>query len=362
MPTYNPTLSTIAQEASTSSPTVRSKGRIPVRVVDVILDQTHPDYQNSNDIGAIKYRALNRDNEEDTSENLPTAWPIQGTYKVYPLKNEIVFLESAPGPDQQIGNKTYYTHPINIWNNPHHNAFPDLRVYDGELDLGENFIEDGNIVPRTPRDGDILFEGRRGQSIRFTGNGTNTLITSGQTPSGSAQVTVTENINSDPSSIYMVNGRVPLSAASSIYDSYTSYIPSSPSSYTGNQVMINSGRLVFNSRTDHILLSSNLTISFNAVRGFNFDTPTNFVVGAGTSIRLGSATADHPLLKGDDTVDVLMELFDTLLNLTVGLVQGASQPNTTMPTVIEQGSATTYVLTNLKTRLEGLKSRKTYTD
>lgn len=362
MPTYNPTLNTVLQLAPSAINVTPSRARIPVRVVDVILTTTHPLYEDSNDIGAIKYRQLNRDYDEESIENLPTAWPIEGTYRKYPLKNEIVYIETAPGPDNQTGTKTYYSQLINIWNNPHHNAFPDLNLYDGELDLGENFIEESFIIPRTPRDGDIVIEGRRGQSIRFTGNGTNTVITSGQSPSGSAQVTVDENINSDPASIYMVTGRVPLSAASTNYDSYTSYIPSSPNSYSGNQIVLSSGRLVLNSRADHIMLSSNLTISFNAIRGFNFDTPTNFVVGAGTSIRFGSATANHPLLKGDDTVEVLMELFDTLLTLTRSLVQGASQPNTTMPTVIEQGSATTYVLTNLKTRLEGLKSRKTYTD
>lgn len=362
MPTYNPTLNTIAQQGSTPSNTPRIRERIPVRVVDVILSTEHPAYGDSNDIGAIKYRQLNRDLDEESQDTLPTAWPIEGTYRKYPVKNEIVYLEVAPGPDHERGTKAYYSHPINIWNNPHHNAFPDLGIYDGELDLGDDFVEDGKIVPRAPRDGDVIIEGRRGQSIRLTGNGNSLLLTTGQSASGSSQVTVNENIDTDPSSLYMTIGRVPLTAASSDYNSYTDYIPESPSTYNGNQVVLSSGRLVFNSKSDHILLSSNLTIGFNAIRGFNFDTPTNFVVGAGTSIRLGSKNANHPVLKGDDTVEVLTELFETLLKLTESLVQGASQPNTIMPTVIEQGSATTYVLVNLKTRLEALKSRKTYTD
>lgn len=361
MPTYNYNLNTVAQ-SNAQGTSVSTRERIPVRVVDIILDDNHPEYEDSNDIGVVKYRAINRDYDEERKEDLPKAYPLNTTYRIYPIKNEIVLIETAPGPDNEREVKAYYSQIVGIWDNPHHNAFPDLDIYDGELDLGENFIEDGNIRPRTPSAGDVLIEGRRGQSIRFTGTGRNTIITSGQTPSGSSQITVNENINSDPASIYMTSGRVPLSAASSDYSSYTDYIPSSPGTYSGNQIVLNSGRLVFNSRADHILLSSNLTISFNALKGFNFDTPTNFVVGAGTSIRLGSKNANHPVLKGDDTVKVLTELFETLLKLTESLVQGASQPNTIMPTVIEQGSATTYVLVNLKTRLEALKSRKTYTD
>lgn len=363
MPTYNPIPLTSFSKGPASSPlSSKGKRRTAVRVVDVILTPDSPYYSDSNDIGAIKYRPLTSTVNEESPENLPIAWPLEGTFRKYPLKNEIVFLETAPGPDEQIGSKTYYSQLINIWNNPHHNAFPDLEIYDGELNLGDNFIEERYILPKTPKDGDVIIEGRRGQSIRFTGNGTNTIITSGQSASTTTDVTVNENINSDPASIYMVTGRVPLSAASSNYDSYTDYIPSTPSSYQGNQIVLSSDRLVFNSRTDHIMLSSNLTVGFNAIRGFNFDTPTNFIVDAGTSIRFGSATADHPLLKGDDTVKVLEELIDTLINLMEGLVQGASQPIGPMPTIIEQGSATTFVLANLKTRLEGLKSTKTYTD
>jgi len=361
MPSYNYNLNTVAQ-SNAQGTLVSTRERTPVRVVDIILNDKHPEYEDSNDIGAIKYRAINKDYDEERTEDLPKAYPLNTTYRVYPIKNEIVLIEIAPGPDNEREVKAYYSQIVGIWDNPHHNAFPDLNIYDGELDLGEGFVEDGNIRPRTPSAGDVLIEGRRGQSIRFTGTGRNTLITNGQIVSGSTVPTIRESINGDPASIYMIAGRAPLSAASSDYSSYTSYIPTSPGSYSGNQIILNSGRLVFNSRTDHMMLSSNLTISFNAIRGFNFDTPRNFVVNTGTSIRLGSATADHPLLKGDDTVEVLTELLDTLLNLMEGLVQGASQPAGPMPTVIEQGSAATFVLVNLKTRLEGLKSTKAYTE
>lgn len=360
MPAYNYNLANLPEQNGETRSTGGTRDRIPVRVVDVILSEDHPEYQDSNDIGAIKYRQLRKDIDEESKEELPTAWPIETTYRKYPVKNEIVYIENAPGPDHERGTKEYYSQVIGIWDNPHHNAFPDINIYDGELDLGENFIEDGRILPRTPKDGDILIEGRRGQSIRLTGNGNGLFFTNGQSPSGSNQITVSEHINADPSSLYMTVGSVPLSAASEDYSSYKSYIPDSPSTFRGSQAVLSSGRLVLNSKTDHILLSSNLTISFNALKGFNFDTPTNFVVGAGTVIRLGSKDADHPVLKGDDTVEVLTELFETLLKLTESLVQGASQPNTIMPTVIEQGSATTFVLANLKTRLEQLKSRKTF--
>ena len=40
------------------------------------------------------------------------------------------------------------------------------------------------------------------------------------------------------------------------------YIPQSPNTYQGNQVIINSDRLLFNAKTDSILLFSDQAIGF----------------------------------------------------------------------------------------------------
>ena len=93
------------------------------------------------------------------------------------------------------------------------------------------------------------------------------------------------------------------------------FVPENPKTYQGNQVIINSGRLLFNSKSDHILLSSQRTISFEAIKGFNFDTPANFVIDVGTHIKLGSKDATEPLVKGETLRKDLLDLTKSLLNL-----------------------------------------------
>ena len=53
------------------------------------------------------------------------------------------------------------------------------------------------------------------------------------------------------------------------------YIPEAPGTYQGNQVIINSDRLLFNAKTDSILLFSDKAIGFSTNGSFHFDTSPN---------------------------------------------------------------------------------------
>ena len=50
------------------------------------------------------------------------------------------------------------------------------------------------------------------------------------------------------------------------------FIPESPNTYQGNQVIINSDRLVFNAKEDAILLYSDKAIGFSTNGNFHLDT------------------------------------------------------------------------------------------
>ena len=143
---------------------------------------------------------------------------------------------------------------ISLWNHPHHNAYPNpitknlpnyqqndyqqteagsvRRVTDGSTDIKFNspinpsqatFIERTNIHPLLPFAGDVIYQGRWGNSIRFgstakpiVGEAINdwsevgengsplTIIRNGQNPNEGDEgwVPITENINDDLSSIY----------------------------------------------------------------------------------------------------------------------------------------------------------------
>tara|TARA_R110000744_G_scaffold328479_1_gene434098 strand:+ start:502 stop:978 length:477 start_codon:yes stop_codon:yes gene_type:complete len=50
------------------------------------------------------------------------------------------------------------------------------------------------------------------------------------------------------------------------------FIPESPNTYQGNQVLVNSDRLVFNAKEDAILSYANKSIGFSTNGNFHFDT------------------------------------------------------------------------------------------
>ena len=76
-----------------------------------------------------------------------------------------------------------------------------------------------------------------------------------------------------------------------------SYVPEQPHIYQGKQVIINSDRLLFNAKTDSILLFSDKAIGFSTNGSFHFDTGgldgNKFVVNA-TDIYFGLDADKYP--------------------------------------------------------------------
>lgn len=374
-----------------------------VRVLSIVLDETHPRFQELgewNGLGIVEY--------EDVinplpSPSLPTARPLTGNFKNLPLINEIVYIIGLPNTDiaSISSNSTeYYINIVSLWNHPHHNAFPTTpnslpptqqkdyiqtqagnvrRVTDQstEIFLGKTFFERSNIHPLLPFEGDMLYEGRWGNSIRIgstvadTPNNWSTvgingdpilIIRNGQgVQTDEGWLPTVEDINNDDSSIYATSTqKIPLKASSTLYDSYKT-APIAPDQYAGKQVILNSGRLIFNTTQDHLLLSSAQTIGFNAVKGFNFDTKANFVVGA-PLIKLGSKNATEPLLLGNKTVTLLNQL---LINLeafmTICSTLVSTPPGTPLgPLNIVAGQMST-ILNGLQQNLNEIKSKNNYT-
>ena len=111
----------------------------------------------------------------------------------------------------------------------------------------------------------------------------------------------------------MTNGqKIPIEVVNDIFDSHTQP-PIKPKEYTGNQAILNSGRLVFNAKTDSILLSAEKSIGLSSNSSLNFNT-NNYIVDAG-NIRLGSKNATEPLVKGETLYKNLTQIVNALTTL-----------------------------------------------
>ena len=350
---------------------------IPARVIDVILDETHPDFEifgGWNSIGIIKYELINFPEREQITKKI--AKPLLANIKTFPLKNEIVFLIRLPDTNS-LNNLTdneiyYYLNIVSLWNHPHHNAFPNplnsntisesqrkdyksiedgnvRRVTDKSTDInlnssndsGGKFKEKTNIHPILPFTGDNIFEGRFGNSIRLgstiksksqyqnawstSGNEGDPIIIirNGQPANSSDEgwLPIVENINSDLSSIYFTSTqKLPINVSSLNYTGIRSeYAPTFPQSYNFPQIILNSGRLLFNSATDSILLSSKKVISLSAIEDIGLSSRGNINLST-KGVRLGGVEANESLIMGDSFIKQFNVLLDSLSLLCDALV------------------------------------------
>lgn len=337
-----------------------SVGIFSYRVKSIILDDTHPRFKEFgewNSIGTIFVVSV-LDDSPSTILNifdLAPAFPLFPNIKHYPLLEEIVSIVqlSDAGSQADLTNTAkYYLPPINIWNSQIHNALPSpseikeqmknsdaqdyiaaesgslRRIVDSSTDivLGTTFNEPNviNNQPLLPFEGDIIYEGRFGNSIRLGStvknsnntsiqynpwsnfgksgdpililrNGQGTLSVDYSQPSSSWVPTV-EDINLDKSSIYLTSTQqINLKPSSYFKTSYSrSTPPSPPNRYEGSQILLNSGRIFFNTKNDSIILTSADSVGVNANTSINFEAQNEIELTA-PKVYLGSANGTEDL-------------------------------------------------------------------
>jgi len=259
-------------------------------------------------IGTIFWEYVNNPISGSGFNQNQYAIPIFPNIKNYPLINEIIYIAQLPNPNISLNlstNSYYYFPPLNMWNSQIHNAMPGFdndplnnlnqqvdyqesfqgavrKIEDNssEIYLGKTFSERIETHPLLPYEGDIIYEGRWGNSIRFGSTVKNpyiknnwsdvgnegdplTIIRNGQTNYITDPWHMeTEDINGDMSSIYLTSTqKLPLFISSVNKFAFAkSTAPTIPTQYTSNQIILNSGRIVLNAKTDSIILSANKQI------------------------------------------------------------------------------------------------------
>ena len=362
-----------------------SKNRtVFARVVNVILESNDPSL-----IGSINYRVIESATSEESPSRLPIAYPSLGPVKKLPLKGEIVVLESLPdsnASNSPSSKKVYYTRVVDIWNHPHYNGCPDEFQSSTDEPLGPGVPELTTVNPLLPFQGDTLIEGRQGQSIRFTGfktevpSGINInefvddenngkpliIISNGQISTDNGFDHIVEDVNEDSTSIYLTSDHViPLEAASNKRDSYDTTktdVPQDFSTYRGNQLIANSGRIVLNSKQDSILLSATSTVGLNG-QSINLD-GESYISLDSPEIYLGKSAIQKqdPVLLGNETVKLLKDLVDSLRTFFTDLTTATTVSGEPIPKLLETVPSISKKLTKIEGRLESLKSRKVWVE
>jgi len=260
MANFNPTYTQQLQSQTPSSQGSLQFNYLIARVTHVVQGPVYvgtnipdPYYNSPSDLGNITFQMLpGLQDRTLTSAGNQIARPMNFGIKQYPIEGEIVLL--FPGPSRDMNEDRdrrdiFYTYAYNIWGLANHNAFPDLgdygayigainRTYEDSADtnqpvntsatgslnmpLGPNFVEKSNIKALRQFTGDVTMEGRWGNSIRLSStnpipanqnpwskNSTPgnpiTIIRNGQgkTSDSLPWIPTVENINTDPSSIYL---------------------------------------------------------------------------------------------------------------------------------------------------------------
>jgi hypothetical protein len=374
----------------------------PAEVIEVYLDKNDEDFPEVDDkpdwskYGWITARMMYSSENVDSIEEIR---PLDTNIKEYPLPGEVVIVVDY------FGDK-YYTQKLNIHNSVNINSHPGLSKWSKDQPIDNytitDFENDSKIRQLEVNEGDITFNGRFGQSIRFGSNvkevikddkttdvntrkqkSPNIIIRAGQADPAYESVPdeqmaefgidgrwkldhpdnegrpVKENINLDKSSIWVTTDQVVPLKPSVIgrYDLHR------PEKFEGNQIILNSDRLVFNTKLEDINFYSKRSVNIIAedrivLEGHGTSNPNFGIFIGGADVK--SKARLQPILAGDQ----MMKLFKTLIDklMVFSLKQSFAQSSFAGKLVYlgkmnDPASELYGALSDLSTRMEEPKSR-----
>jgi hypothetical protein len=338
----------------------------------------------SDGIGTIFY--LDYNNSKDTILNevnlssCSVAKPYYANLQDYPLVGELVTLVDAPSPASQIAlniTQKYYTGVINVWNNNQQNSLSNDS-------LGATFSENADIRKLLSFEGDRIYQGRKGNGIRFgstvkmtpmlnewsnTGNNGDpiTILVNGYITADQKQITPNiEEINKELSSIYLTSTqRIPLIPDRNINLNPITNPKIVSSYFGGSQLLFNSDRLILNSKKDEVMIfaktnveiNTNNVINLNAGERNHLNSPRNFI---GT--KSDGTLPDEPLLLGTQTINLLTDVLEAISNFGSEVSSVISAPaGSPLMDLNASGNKLSNTINNLMGKLNKIISKQNYT-
>ena len=218
------------------------------KVVSTVLNETHPKFSELGgyrSIGVVEYAI---DTEREGVVGI--AHPLNRSMRKYPIVGEFVLIINPQGVSRgplQTTATSFYIGLIDVWNTVNHNSFPFDQETMGNISystaetgftnptsvapptysFGATFEESSKVRPLQAFEGDVIIEGRWGNTIRLsstivdvkTKKGVNnwslsnvqngspiTILRNGQSPVQPKEYKqVVEDINEDLSSLYLTS-------------------------------------------------------------------------------------------------------------------------------------------------------------
>ena len=355
-------------------------GGIYGRVIDIIMDANHPDYKTkgaSSALYGVFFREITRPYDETRDFKPDFAYCQTDSLSRIPLLGEIVKIEPQPNPDRDISSRStrlHWTKVVNMWNHPNHSASP----LGDENDFGEYFKESIKVNPLQAFPGDVIMQGRHGNTIRLGGTNFDSNIFSEEDNNGKPYAIIkvgqeprephfdptVEDINKDKSSIYLTSDHtIELEEATTKGMGYLKGDePELAGAYKGAQIVLNSDRLFFNAREESAFIAAKETVSISsekvAIDGEDYiglDAKKIF-------LGVGAQNETEPALKGETTKMWLEGLVLTLKSTAQTL---AAAPPAGTPYAIVASAAFGALAGALETQAQALpflKSKKVFID
>ena len=276
----------------------------------------HPDYSY---YGAVAGRfVINKSQAIKPEDGPQLVRPLDPKIKNYPVVGELVVVANYNG-------KSYYWNTLNNFNLVNENSVPGISyIGTGETPptaltkFGKRFERNGSIRQVKAEEGDLILHGRFGNSINLGSNDNSPVIKirSGQRTDIQGKIKsgdkddvksmknivnrggpIPEDINKDKNSIYLSTGKK--------YVIRNSNDKFSPLEVSGNSIIINSDKLIFNGR--------NGNVNIRASKDLHLEGDTVFINAAkGQTIKMGDPRAIFvPTVRGD----VLLQFQSDILTL-----------------------------------------------
>ena len=270
----------------------------------------------------VRVQSVNR---MTNKHDIRTCRPFNNNIKQIPLVGEHVLIFRAYNQETTLDNTGidwYYFSPYSISSGVNENFLPGISYGDTITESDVKKIIPGKtfqskiISPLQPFEGDLMVEGRWGNSIRLGSTvpdsdrytlqspwlgdavGDPIIILSNNRENKKGKQFVTENIKTDGASLYLTSTqKIPdLQFGAPRKKNSLTYFYPNESNYAQSQFIGTADRIVLKAKTDIAVI----------------DSPKGIVLNTTGEVKIGSDTADQSLVHGNVLLNVLQQILNQL--------------------------------------------------